>query len=56
MTGKFYGKKREAILDGLVKKWLPGGMPVAILQGFPGCGKSQLARAEVIEGQSWTLP
>ena len=32
-------------LSRLVDEWLPGGRPVAILQGFPGCGKSQLAVA-----------
>ena len=54
MIGKFYGEKREEILDRLVKKWLSGGRPVAILQGFPGCGKSQLAR-EVAEKAERTL-
>lgn len=45
MPNKFYGQQREEILHRLVDEWLPGGPPVAILQGFPGCGKSQLALA-----------
>jgi glycosyltransferase involved in cell wall biosynthesis/tetratricopeptide (TPR) repeat protein len=45
MPIKFYGQQRDQIVNRLVDKWLPGGPPVAILQGFPGCGKSQLARA-----------
>ncbi|HKR01524.1 MAG TPA: ATP-binding protein, partial [Pyrinomonadaceae bacterium] len=43
MTIRFYGSQRN-ILERLVNKWLPDGPPVAILQGFPGCGKTQLAR------------
>ena len=45
MLIKFYGQQRDKILERLVNKWLPEGPPVAILQGFPGCGKTQLARA-----------
>src|SRR5712692_8573317 len=45
MANKFHGQQREKILRRLVDEWLPGGPPVAILQGFPGCGKSQLASA-----------
>src|SRR5215213_101805 len=45
MPIRFHGQQRDNILDRLVNKWLPGGPPVAILQGFPGCGKSQLALA-----------
>jgi glycosyltransferase involved in cell wall biosynthesis/tetratricopeptide (TPR) repeat protein len=45
MPIKFHGQHRDNILNQLVNKWLPGGPPVAILQGFPGCGKSQLAVA-----------
>ena len=47
MPNKFYGQQREKILRRLVDEWLPSGPPVAILQGFPGCGKSQLASAVV---------
>ena len=43
MPHKFYGQQRETTLRRLVDEWLPGGPPVAILQGFPGCGKTQLA-------------
>ena len=45
MPNRFHGQQREKILRRLVGEWLPGGPPVAILQGFPGCGKSQLASA-----------
>src|SRR5882724_7275501 len=45
MPIRFHGEQREKILRRLVDEWLPGGPPVAILQGFPGCGKSQLASA-----------
>ena len=45
MPIRFHGQQRDKILGHLVDGWLPGGPPVAILQGFPGCGKSQLARA-----------
>jgi glycosyltransferase involved in cell wall biosynthesis/predicted Zn-dependent protease len=45
MLNKFHGQQRENILRRLVQEWLPGGPPTAILQGFPGCGKSQLAVA-----------
>jgi glycosyltransferase involved in cell wall biosynthesis/tetratricopeptide (TPR) repeat protein len=44
MALRFYGQQRDKILSHLVSKWLPYGPPVTILQGFPGCGKSQLAR------------
>ena len=39
----FYGKQRGELLHFLVSAWLSSGPPVAILQGFPGCGKTQLA-------------
>lgn len=45
MPIRFYGQQRDNVLNRLVNKWLPDGPPVAILQGFPGCGKSQLALA-----------
>src|SRR6516165_12599612 len=44
MPGKFHGEQQEGILRWLVENWIPHGPPVAILEGFPGCGKSQLAR------------
>ena len=40
---KYRGKRRKELLDYFVSNWLHKGPPVAILQGFPGCGKSQLA-------------
>lgn len=40
---EFHGKQRAALLNYFVSDWLPNGAPVAILQGFPGCGKTQLA-------------
>jgi len=44
-NGKFHGKQRSDMLHYFVTNWLPKGPPVAILQGFPGCGKTQLATA-----------
>jgi hypothetical protein len=43
MPIQFHGKRRAEIQNRLLNEWLPKGPPVAILQGFPGCGKSQLA-------------
>ncbi len=43
MSTKFHGQQRDEILNRLVNEWLVDGYPVAILQGFPGCGKTQLA-------------
>lgn len=43
MPNTFHGQQRDAIVRHLVTKWLPNGPAVTILQGFPGCGKSQLA-------------
>jgi len=40
-----YGKQHGELLHYFVTNWLPKGPPVAILQGFPGCGKTQLATA-----------
>ena len=44
-NSKFHGKQRGELLQFFATDWLPVGPPVAILQGFPGCGKSQLAIA-----------
>ena len=38
------GKSRAENLDWLVNVWLEKGPPVCFLQGFPGTGKSDLAR------------
>lgn len=42
-VSKYYGKRRKELRDYFVSDWLHNGPPVAILQGFPGCGKSELA-------------
>lgn len=39
----FVGKARERALRELSDNWLPGDIPVALLEGFSGCGKSVLA-------------
>lgn len=39
----FYGKQRADLLNFFVSDWLVNGPAVAMLQGFPGCGKTQLA-------------
>lgn len=44
-NSKFHGKHRNELLNYFAIDWLPNGPPVAILQGFPGCGKTQLALA-----------
>lgn len=40
----YHGKQRKELLHYFLKDWLVKGPPVAILQGFPGCGKTQLSR------------
>lgn len=42
---KYHGKQRNELLQYFLSDWLAKGPPVAILQGFPGCGKTQLSRA-----------
>ncbi|MBN8778952.1 hypothetical protein [Thiobacillus sp.] len=42
---KLHGKQRSDLLNSFTTDWLLNGPPVAILQGFPGCGKTQLASA-----------
>ncbi len=39
----FHGQQRRAVYEKLQGPWLGNGPCVAILQGFPGCGKTQLA-------------
>jgi tetratricopeptide (TPR) repeat protein len=41
----FHGLQRKALYEKLQGPWLCNGPCVAILQGFPGCGKTQLASA-----------
>jgi tetratricopeptide (TPR) repeat protein len=43
LVSKHRGKQRGELLHYFATEWLPKGPPVAILQGFPGCGKSQLS-------------
>jgi tetratricopeptide (TPR) repeat protein len=44
MLKKYIGAKRKETLDWLVGVWLKEGPPVCFLQGFPGVGKTDLAR------------
>lgn len=39
----FRGKQRTDLISFFISGWLPSGPAVALLQGFPGCGKTQLA-------------
>lgn len=41
---KYPGKQRNELLQYFLADWLVKGPPVAILQGFPGSGKTQLSR------------
>jgi len=43
----FHGLQRKALYEKLQGTWFGNGPCVAILQGFPGCGKTQLASALV---------
>ncbi|MCW8922140.1 MAG: AAA family ATPase, partial [Gammaproteobacteria bacterium] len=45
VNSKFHGKQRAELLQHFSTDWLINGAPVAVLQGFPGCGKTQLANA-----------
>lgn len=40
---KFVGKQRHSVLNFLTDEWLQESSAVAIIQGFPGAGKTQLA-------------
>jgi tetratricopeptide (TPR) repeat protein len=42
---KFTGKQWSELLRFFISDWLTNGPAVAMLQGFPGCGKTQLASA-----------
>src|ERR1700688_843835 len=44
MPKQYLGKNRAATLDWLLNSWLKEGPSVCFLQGFPGVGKSDLAR------------
>ena len=44
MLKKYIGTSRAENLDWLVNVWLKDGPPVCFLQGFPGVGKTDLAR------------
>jgi len=41
---KYHGKQRSDLIQYFLSDWLAKGPPVAILQGFPGSGKTQLTR------------
>ncbi len=43
-TSHFHGKQRRNHYNFFLSEWLQNGPTVAILQGLPGCGKTQLAR------------
>ncbi|ABB32024.1 SEFIR domain protein [Geobacter metallireducens RCH3] len=47
LESKYHGKQRRGLLQFFVSDWLPNGPPVAIVQGFPGSGKTQLASSIV---------
>ena len=42
---RLHGNQCSVLQNSFATDWLPNGPPVAILQGFPGCGKTQLASA-----------
>ena len=44
MLKKYIGKNRAENLDWLLNVWLKEGPPVCFLEGFPGVGKTDLAR------------
>jgi len=44
MSNNFYGEKRNGIFIDLIENWKPQGPAISIIQGFPGTGKSQLAK------------
>jgi len=52
---QFIGKNRAGNLDWLANVWLKDGPPVCFLQGFPGVGKTDLARdfRELAENAGW---
>ncbi|MDD2736665.1 MAG: SMEK domain-containing protein [Desulfuromonadaceae bacterium] len=43
-VSKYHGKQRSDLMHYFLSDWLAKGPPVAILQGFPGSGKTQLTR------------
>jgi tetratricopeptide (TPR) repeat protein len=47
----FYGKQRKELLNYFTFDWFLNGPAVAIVQGFPGTGKSQLALAIAANSQ-----
>ncbi len=44
----YHGQQRNKLLQYFQSDWLAKGPSVAIIQGFPGCGKTQLTR-EIME-------
>ncbi len=52
----FYGRQRIRIYEDLQTKWLSNNLvSIAVIQGIPGIGKSQLARQLVSESKMRTL-
>ncbi|MBI5056873.1 MAG: TIR domain-containing protein [Nitrospirae bacterium] len=51
LSDNFHGQKRREIIHHLVTEWLSSGPAVAILEGFPGCGKTQLALAVAVKSR-----
>lgn len=45
LCNEFHGRQHVELLNYFSTNWLFKGSAVAILQGLPGCGKSQLARS-----------
>jgi len=51
---KFVGTQRQSILDFYTHEWLQKGSGVAVIQGFPGAGKTQLA-SEIAESSGFPV-
>lgn len=49
------GKEHNAHLDWLLNSWLDGSSPVCFLEGFPGTGKTTIARELLTRGVSAKL-
>ncbi|MGJ8652325.1 MAG: AAA family ATPase [Opitutaceae bacterium] len=51
---EFVGKQRQSILDFFNQEWLQAGTGVAVIQGFSGAGKTQLA-SEIAENSGFPI-
>jgi tetratricopeptide (TPR) repeat protein len=49
LVADLFGEQHHAILDWLIKDWWQKGPPVAVIQGFPGIGKTEIALHAVTE-------